>query len=56
MRKGEEEDEIVKKGQVPFHAVKVYGGSRDIAPLILTLALDGEEWLASRPGRFISGE
>jgi len=58
MRKGEEDDEIVKKVKVPFpfQAVNVYGGSRGIAPFILTLTLDGEEWLALRPGRFILGE
>ena len=58
MSKGEEDDEVVKKGQVlfPFHAVELYGGSRVIAPFILNLALDGEEWLALRPGLFIPGE
>jgi len=60
MKKGEEDDKIVKNGQIPFpfpfHTVKVYGGSRGIAPFILTLTLDGEEWLALRPGRFIPGQ
>jgi hypothetical protein len=42
MRKGEENDETVKQGEFPFHAVKVYGGSRSIAPFIITLALDEE--------------
>ena len=36
--------------------MKAYRGSRDIAPFILALGLDGEEWLASIPGRFIPGE
>jgi hypothetical protein len=36
--------------------MKTYWGSGDIAPLILTLALDGGEWLASRPGCFNSRE
>jgi hypothetical protein len=34
------------------HAMKEYRESRGIAPLILTLALEGGEWSASRPGRF----
>jgi hypothetical protein len=34
------------------HTVKMYWGSGDIAPPILTSALDGGEWSASRPGRF----
>lgn len=42
IRKEEENDEIVKQGEFPFHAVKVYGASRGIAPFILTLALDGK--------------
>jgi len=58
VRKGEEDDEIVKKSQVPFPflAVKINGGSRGIVPFILALTLDGEGWLALRPGRFIPGE
>jgi hypothetical protein len=28
-------------------------GSEGIAPAFLTSALDGDEWLASRPGRYI---
>jgi hypothetical protein len=35
--------------------MKIYGGSGDIAPPYLTSALDGVEWLASRPVRFIPG-
>jgi hypothetical protein len=31
-------------------------GSGGIAPSFLTSALDGDEWAASRPGRFIRGE
>jgi hypothetical protein len=31
-------------------------GSEGIAPSFLTSALDGGEWSASRPGRFIPGE
>jgi hypothetical protein len=31
-------------------------GSGGIAPLFLTLALDGGEWSASRPDRFTPGE
>ena len=33
------------------HYIYIY-----IVPFILTLALDGEEWLASRSDRFIPGE
>jgi hypothetical protein len=32
--------------------MKVYWGNGDTDPLILTLALDGGEWSASRPDRF----
>ena len=32
--------------------MKVHSESGDIAPLILTSALDEGKWLASRPGRF----
>jgi hypothetical protein len=32
------------------------GGGGNIAPPLLTSALDGGEWLSSRPGRFTSGE
>jgi hypothetical protein len=32
--------------------MKAYGGSGDIAPHIVTSALEGGEWSASRPGRF----
>jgi hypothetical protein len=35
--------------------MKTYEGSGGIAPLFLTLALDGGEWSPSRPGRFIPG-
>jgi hypothetical protein len=34
--------------------MKTYGGVDH--PSFLTSALDGGEWLASRPGRFIPGE
>jgi hypothetical protein len=36
--------------------MKTCGGSGSIAPPLLTSALDGCEWLASRPGRFIPGK
>jgi hypothetical protein len=36
--------------------MKAYWGSEGITPRILTSALDGGEWSASRPGRFTSGE
>jgi hypothetical protein len=36
------------------HAIKAYWGSGGIAPRIVTSAIDGGEWSASRPGRFIS--
>jgi len=37
--------------------MKTYWGNRDKAPPILkTSALDGDEWSASRTGRFIAGE
>jgi hypothetical protein len=35
--------------------MKIYGGSGVVASPISTSALDGGEWSASRPGRFISG-
>jgi hypothetical protein len=35
--------------------MKAYG-SGGIAPPFLTSALDGGEWLASRPGRFTAAE
>jgi hypothetical protein len=31
-------------------------GSGDIAPLFLTVAVNGGEWSTSRPGRFTPGE
>jgi hypothetical protein len=34
------------------HAMKAYWGSGGIAPRILTTALDGGVWSASRPGHF----
>jgi hypothetical protein len=37
------------------HAMKMYGGSGGIAPPFLISALDGDELLASHPGRFTSG-
>jgi hypothetical protein len=37
-------------------AMKAYWGSGSIAPHILTTALDGGEWSASRPGRFTPRE
>jgi hypothetical protein len=36
--------------------MKAYWGSGGIAPHIVTLALDGGDWSASRPGRFIPRE
>jgi hypothetical protein len=36
--------------------VKTYGGSGGIAPPFLTPALAGDEWSASRPGRFTPWE
>jgi hypothetical protein len=39
------------------HSVKTYWGSRSIAPcILLTSALDGVEWSASRTGRFTPRE
>jgi hypothetical protein len=38
------------------HAMKTYWGSGGIAPRILTLALNGGEWSASRFGRFTPRE
>jgi hypothetical protein len=38
------------------HAIKAYWVSRGVAPRILTSALDGGEWSASRPGRFTPRE
>jgi hypothetical protein len=40
------------------HAIRrvVEGGIRRIAPFILNQALDRNEWLSSRPGRFIPGD
>jgi hypothetical protein len=36
--------------------MEAYWESGGIAPRILTLALDGGEWTASRPGRFTPRE
>jgi hypothetical protein len=37
-----------------YHAMKAYGGSGGIAPsFLLTSALDGGEWSATRPGRVV---
>jgi hypothetical protein len=41
---------------IKHYAMKTYGGSGGIAPPFSTSALDGGEWSASRPGRFIPGE
>jgi hypothetical protein len=38
------------------HAMKAYWGSGGIDPRIMTSALDGGEWLASRPCRFAPRE
>jgi hypothetical protein len=35
------------------HAMKTYWGCGGIAPHIIALAVDGGEWLVSRPGHFI---
>jgi hypothetical protein len=43
-------------GITEHHAIKAYWGSAGIAPRILTSVLDGVEWSASRPGRFIPRE
>jgi hypothetical protein len=44
-----------KREVLPVHATKTYGGSRGIAPLILSSALDGGKRPNSRPGRFALG-
>jgi hypothetical protein len=36
--------------------MKAYWGSVGIAPRILGLGANGDEWTASRPGRFTHGE
>jgi hypothetical protein len=36
--------------------MEAYWGSGDTAPLIVTSALDGGEWSASRPGSFTPTE
>jgi len=41
---------------VVVHTVETYRGSRDIAPLYLNLALDGDERSVIRPGRLNSQE
>jgi hypothetical protein len=42
---------------IKHHAMKTYGGSVEVyLHSFLTLALDGGEWSASRPGRFTPGE
>jgi len=47
---------IQKSKIAPVQTVKPYMGSRGIAPLILTTALDGGEWSISCPGRFTRGK
>jgi hypothetical protein len=37
---------------IKYHAMNMYWGSGGIAPQFMTSALDGEEWWASRLGRF----
>jgi hypothetical protein len=39
-----------------YHAVKAYWGIEGMAPHILSLAVDGGEWSASRPGCFTPGK
>jgi hypothetical protein len=36
--------------------MKVYGGVDAYIHIVLDSALDGDEWTASRPGRFTPGE
>jgi hypothetical protein len=43
-----------RRKAVPVHAMKAYRGTRGVDPL--TLALDGGEWLTSRPSRFTPKE
>jgi hypothetical protein len=46
----------VKCKVVPVHATKASGEAGVQLRSFLTLAVDGCEWLASRPGRFTPGE
>jgi hypothetical protein len=55
--------EVKVKGKVvpvflltEHHSMKAYWRSGGIAPRFLTPALDGDEWSASRTGRFTPGE
>jgi hypothetical protein len=41
---------------IKYHATKMYGGVELLLQVFLTLTLDGDEWLASRPGRFTPGK
>jgi hypothetical protein len=52
--------QIIGKKVVSLYLIEHYAmktwGSGGIAPTFLTLALEGGEWSASRPGRFTPGE
>jgi hypothetical protein len=39
------------KGEVPVHAMKVYGGSRGISPHFLASVVYRGEWAVAPPGR-----
>jgi len=41
---------------IKLHTMKTYGGMEVYPHAFLTSVLDGGEWSASHPGRFIPGE
>jgi hypothetical protein len=54
-QKGERLRQNCPSALTEHHAMKAYWGSGGV-PRIFTSALDGGEWSASRPGRFIRRE
>ena len=43
-------------GEVPMHAMKLYGGSRGISPHVLASVVYRGEWSVAHPGRVTLGE
>jgi hypothetical protein len=47
---------VKKSTVIPIHAMQTYMGTEVHLYSIFISALDGGEWLTSRPGRFIPGK